>query len=195
MNLIIRTHHTAVRDDLRDHAEKKLVRLERLLPKVDDVIVEVAHEETRAAADRYAVQVTVHSGGQILRSEERAADPSAALDRAADVIARQARRHSQRLHARHRSGQNKEWLAQNASLPEAAPADEHEGDDVAAYILGKVVRVKQLELVTMSEEDALVQMDLLGHDFFLFLDARTDEFAVLYKRRDGDYGLLSPQRA
>ena len=193
MNLIIRSHHATVPSDLRDHATKKLTRIERLLPRVDDVIIEVEHEETRAAADRYAVQVTVHSGGSILRGEERAADPKAALDRAADVISRQARRHQQRLHARHRSGQSKEWIAADASPPE--PADDAPETAVAAYILGQVVRVKEIETPPMSEEDALAQMDLLGHDFFLFLDARTDEFAVLYKRRDGEYGLLAPKRS
>jgi putative sigma-54 modulation protein len=191
MNLIIRSHHATVPNDLHDHAQKKLARLERLLPRVDDVIVEVAHEETRAAAHRYAVQVTVHSGGAILRGEERAADPKIALDLATDVIARQAQRHQKRLQDRHRSGQNKEWVAANAAQPE--PEQQDSGNS-AEYILGKVVRVKQLEARSMSEEEALAQMDLLGHDFFLFLDARTSEFAVLYKRNDGDYGLLAPRR-
>ncbi len=191
MNLIIRTHHATVPSDLHDHAEKKLARLERLLPKVDDVIVEIEHEETRAASHRYAVQVTVHSGGAILRGEERAADPKIALDLAADVIVRQARRHQTRLHDRHRSGQSKEWLAANAAQPES---EQQDSGDTAEYILGKVVRVKQMEAQPMSEEEALAQMDLLGHDFFLFLDTRTNEYAVLYKRNDGDYGLLAPRR-
>src|SRR5262245_7744680 len=163
MNLNIRSHHATIDDDLRAHAERKLARLERLLPRVDEIIVEVEHEETRSAAHRYAVQVTVHSGASILRGEERAADAKAALDRAAEVVSRQARRHGKRLHARHRSGANKEWLA-----PSEAPGEveaEREPDDLAEYILGKVVRVKQLEVKPMSEEEALAQMDLLGHDF------------------------------
>jgi ribosomal subunit interface protein len=194
MNLTIRSHHTTLDDGLREHAEKKLARIERLLPRVDDVIVEVEHEETRAAAHRYAVQVTVHSGGSILRGEERAADPKIALDLATEVVSRQARRHGKRLHARHRTGQNKEAVAASVMPPVAPEPDERAPEDAAEYILGKVVRVKEFEAKPMSEEEALAQMDLLGHDFFLFLDVRTKEFAVLYKRRDGDYGLLTPQR-
>ena len=194
MNVIIRSNHATVPSDLHDYAQKKLARLERLLPKVDDVIVEVEHEETRSAAHRYAVQVTVHSGGAILRGEERADDPKIALDLAVDVIARQARRHQKRLHDRHRSGQNKEWVATNAANAAQVEPEQQDAGDTAEYILGKVVRVKQLEMPPMSEEEALAQMDLLGHDFFLFLDARTSEFAVLYKRNDGDYGLLAPRR-
>jgi ribosomal subunit interface protein len=191
MNLNIRSHHTTVDDELREHAERKLARLERLLPRVDEVTVEIEHEETRAAAHRYAVQVTVHSGGSILRGEERAADPKLALDRAADVIARQARRHGKRLHDRHRSGATKEWPAEAPAEPDV---DDEGAGAVAEYLAGKVVRIKQFESKPMSEEEALAQMDLLGHDFFLFFDARTKEFAVLYKRKDGDYGLLAPQR-
>jgi putative sigma-54 modulation protein len=197
MNLVLRSHHTTLDDGLREHAEKKLARIERLLPRVDDVIVEIEHEETRAAAHRYAVQVTVHSGGSILRGEERAADPKVALDLAADVVSRQARRHGKRLHARHRSGQDKEAVAASVMPPVAPEPDERDDDTLPAdaeYILGKVVRVKEFEAKPMSEEEALAQMDLLGHDFFLFLDTRTREFAVLYKRKDGGYGLLSPQR-
>jgi ribosomal subunit interface protein len=191
MNLNIRSHHTTVDDDLRAHAERKLARLERLLPRVDDVVVEVEHEETRAAAHRFAVQVTVHSGTSILRGEERAADAKLALDRATEVVSRQARRHSKRLHARHRAGADKERL----SAPETPPPPEPEAEgDATEYLGGKVVRIKQFEAKPMSEEEALAQMDLLGHDFFLFLDTRTREFAVLYKRKDGDYGLLAPQR-
>jgi putative sigma-54 modulation protein len=194
MNLTIRSHHTTLDEGLRAHAEKKLSRIQRLLPRVDEVIVEVEHEETRAAAHRYAVQVTVHSGGSILRGEERAADPKLALDRAADVISRQARRHGKRLHARHRSGQNKEWVAANANAPDA-PEEREPDEPIAEYLAGKIVRVKEFEAKPMSEEEALAQMDLLGHDFFLFLDERTRDFAVLYKRNDGDYGLLTPRRS
>jgi putative sigma-54 modulation protein len=191
MNLNIRAHHTTVDDDLRAHAERKLARLQRLLPRVDDVIVEVEHEETRSAAHRFAVQVTVHSGTSILRGEERAADAKLALDRATEVVSRQARRHSKRLHARHRSGAGREWVEPAAAPAEPEPAD---GEDAAEYIAGKVVRIKEFEAKPMSEEEALAQMDLLGHDFFLFLDTRTKDFAVLYKRKGGDYGLLAPQR-
>jgi ribosomal subunit interface protein len=190
MKLTLRSHHATVPPELRDHAERKLSRLERLLPRIDDVIVEVSHEETRAAAHRYAVQVTVHSGTSILRGEERAADAQTALDRASDVVSRQARRHGKRLHARHRSGQPRDWAPPEESV--AAEEPEHSGEPEPEYLGGKVVRRKQLELKPMSEEEALAQMDLLGHDFFLFLDARTSELALLYKRKDGDYGLLEP---
>jgi ribosomal subunit interface protein len=192
MNLKIRAHNTKVFDELREHAEKKLGRLERYLPRVDDVVVEVEHEETRSAAHRYAVQITVHSAGSILRSEERGADPRAALEAAADVLSRQAQRHKKRLYGRHRIAGAKEAAAEPEPVGAAIePADDAEYEE---YLLGKIVRVKQFEAKPMAQEEALAQMDLLGHDFFLFLDAASNDYALLYKRRDGDYGLLTPRR-
>ena len=191
MNLTIRAHNTRVQDDLREHAEKKLARLERYLPRVNDVTVEVEHEETRSVAHRFAVQITVHAAGAILRSEERAADAQTALDRAADVLGRQAQRHKKRLVGRHRTGDVRELAPEPEPDEGIEPEDDDEFDE---YLLGKIVRVKHFEAKPMSQEEALAQMDLIGHDFFLFLDAASNEYALLYKRRDGNYGLLTPRR-
>lgn len=188
MNLTIRTHHTAVQDGMKEHAEKKLSRLERYLPRVDSVVVEVEKEETRAAAHRYAVQVTVHSGGSILRGEERGADARAAFDAAVAVVSRQAQRHTKRLYDRHRAEPREERELPAAVAPGVA------GDEAEQYRAGRVVRVKRFEAKPMSQDEALAQMDLLGHDFFLFLDADAGDYALLYKREDGDYGMLSPER-
>lgn len=192
MNLTIRTHHTTAFDDFQQHAEKKLGKLERWLPRVDDVIVEVGKQETRAASHRYAVQVTVHSGPAILRAEEHGADPRTALDLAAGVLTQQARRHKKRLHDRYQKHAPKEAVA--AALVEPSSAEE-EGEPEEEYIAGKVVRIKHFDATPITEEEALAQMDLVGHDFFIFLDAKTDDYALLYKRKDGDYGLLSPRRS
>ncbi len=193
MNLTIRSHHTTVFPGFDEHATKKLERLERLLPRIGEVVVEVEHEETRSAAHRYAVQVTVHAGASILRAEERGADPQIALDLAADVLSRQARRHKKRLHDRHHPHGAKEAVAEavNAAPRSGEPAMRDEEDE---YVLGNIVRVKHFDTAPISHEDALIQMDLLGHDLFLFLDADTNEYAVIYKRKDGEFGLLSPRR-
>lgn len=194
MNLTIRTHHTSLFDDFETHAAEKLGRLERWLPRLDDVVVEVKHEETKAAAHRYAVQITVHAGGSILRAEERAGDPRVALDEAAEVVARQAQRHKRRLRDRHQSGPAKDSAGSGPAGREGRGASDLDDDEVEEYVLGKIVRVKQFEAKPMSHEEALAQMDLLGHDFFLFEDAGSGQYALLYKRKDGGYGLLAPKR-
>ena len=193
MDLILRSHHAEIDQALRDYAEKKIARIERLLPRASSATVEVTYEETRRAAHRYTVQVTLHAGASILRAEERAADPHAALDVAIDALSRQARRHKQRLYGRHRTHEAKD--VQEALANPAPHREPDEDGEETEYVLGNVVRVKQFETKPMSQEEALAQMDLLGHDFFLFLDASTLEHALLYKRRDGGYGMLVPQRA
>lgn len=193
MNVTIRTHHTPAIDGFREHAEKKLARLDHLLSQAADAVIEVSHEETRAAAHRYAVQVTLHAGASILRAEERGADARTAFDAAAEILARQARRHQKRLRDRHLPhGAGAKEIAADA-INASGVGDAEEGTD--EYLLGKIVRAKHFEAKPMSQEEALAQMDLLGHDFFLFLDAGTSDYALLYKRKDGEYGLLSPRRA
>jgi putative sigma-54 modulation protein len=200
MNLKYRSHNTTIGDDLRDYAERKIERLQRLLPRLDDVTIEVEQQETRSAGARYRVQVTVHAAGAMLRGDQRGGDARSALDLAIDVVDRQARKHQKRLIDRHHKITAKDMVA-GGEAPGVTPASSGNGgasrdgdEDYSEYVLGKVVRVKQFEAKPMSEEEALAQMDLLGHDFFLFCDARTNEYALLYKRRDGDYGLLTPRR-
>jgi putative sigma-54 modulation protein len=194
MNLTIRSHHTTVFADFNEHATRKLERLERLLPRIGDVVVEVEYEETRSASHRYAVQVTLHTGPSILRAEERGADPQIALDLATDVLSRQARRHKKRLHDRHHPHGAKEAVAAAVNTVPRSTGEPATPDEEDEYVLGNIVRVKHFETAPMSHEDALIQMDLLGHDLFLFLDADTNEYAVIYKRKDGEFGLLSPRR-
>ncbi len=192
MKLTIRTHNTSAFDDFHERAEKRLARLDHLLPAGNDGVVEGGHEETRQAAHRYAVQVTVRAGNSILRAEERGADPRVALDVVADVLARQARRHQKRLRDRNHASITKEAAATAAlGAPAATPDADEEVDE---YVLGRVVRAKHFEAKPMSQEEALAQMDLIGHDFFLFLDSASNDYALLYKRKDGDYGLLAPRR-
>jgi putative sigma-54 modulation protein len=198
MNLTMRSHHTTLDETLREHAEKKLARLERYLPRLGDIVVEVERQETRSAAHRFGVQITAHAGASILRAEERNADPQAAFDAAAAVLSRQAQRHSKRLVSRHRGPGGKEGRladgreAQRPAVPrDAGAGDEDESEE---YIAGKIVRVKRFEAKPMSAEEALAQMDLLGHDFFLYIDAASSDYALLYKRRDGGFGMLSLSR-
>ena len=197
MNMTIRNHHTPAIEGFREHAEKRLGRLDHLLAQAADAVIEVKHEETRAMARRYAVQVTVHAGASILRAEERGADARTAFDAAVEVLSRQARRHQKRLRDRHHvHGVGAKEMAADAINVAAGDAGASEpGEEAEQYLRGKIVRAKHFEAKPMSEEEALAQMDLLGHDFFLFLDSATSDYALLYKRKDGEYGLLSPRRA
>ena len=147
---------------------------------IDGIRVDLTYAETaRNAADRNVAQITLRSRRALLRAEERADDIFAAFDKALDKIQRQIERYKgKRYHNRERH---------RAEQP--AELTEEEIEEETA----QVVRRKQFELVPMTEGEAIEQMQLLGHDnFFIFYNAETNAINVLYRRRDGNYGIIEP---
>jgi putative sigma-54 modulation protein len=130
----------------------------------------------------------VNCNGTYLRAEERGPRLLAAIDAAADVMSRQVRRFKDRSYHSGRRGEAKE--AARIEQPKVEEEEEVEEE----FVLGKVVRVKRFPMKPMSEEEAVEQMELLGHAFFLFFDASANTYAVLYRRRNGDYGMIFPQK-
>ena len=147
-------------------------------------IVEVTRSGARNAEQRLVVQVTIASEGTLLRGEQSGSDLHAAIDAVADVLDRQIGRFKGKLQRRDRTSIGR---AITAAEEGAAPAAEPEVES------GKLVRTKMFHVESMTPEDATDQMELLGHDFFVFLNTTTDRLGVVYRRRDGDYGLLDPQ--
>jgi len=188
MELTFRARHVPVTDNLREYTSRKLSRLGRYLPLVDEAVVEL-EQEGGENAHRYVVQLTVNCNGTYLRAEERGPRLLAAIDAAADVLSRQVRRFKDRSYHSGRRGEAKE----TAPIEEPPEEEEEEVEVEEEVILGKVVRVKRFPMKPMSEAEAVEQMELLGHDFFLFFDVAANTYAVLYRRRRGDYGMIIPQ--
>jgi putative sigma-54 modulation protein len=170
----------------RAYVQRKLNSLSRHFPNFFQGEVKITREMTKAPEHRYVVQVTLNHGGTILRGEERAIHLYAAIDKVAEVMKRQVDRYKGKLYHR---GYNK---ARGISLgrSENVPVEETQPEPTR-----KVVKVKRFEVKPMSLEEATEQMELLGHDFFIFLDDATAKFSLLYRRRDGDYGLIQPELA
>ena len=185
MELTFRARHVDVTDSLREHTSRKLSRLGRYLPLVDEAVVEL-EQEGGENAHRYVVQLTVNCNGTYLRAEERGPRLLAAIDAASDVLSRQVRRFKERSYLSERRASAKE-----AARGEQPPLEEDEVEE--ELVLGKVVRVKRFSMKPMSEAEAIEQMELLGHDFFLFFDADANTYALLYRRRESDYGMIIPQ--
>lgn len=183
MELTFRSRHVPITDQLRQHTTRKLERLGRYLPMVDEAVVEL-EQEGGENSRRYVVQLTVNCNGTYLRAEERGPRLLAAIDAAVDVLSRQLRRFKDKVYRRGRRFRDKELAV------EEPPAEEGGDEEV---VLGKVVRVKRFPVKPMTEEEAVEQMELLGHDFFLFFDANADTYALLYRRRDGHYGMIIPE--
>lgn len=180
----------AADEQLQEYARQRIGKLDRYLPMVREAVVEVRREPTRSAQERYVVQVTVNSNGTFLRAEERAPEPRAAVDSAASALGKQVRRHK---HKRYRSGRATHQARSTEEAAVEAPEDIE--DDEEDMIAGHVVRVKRFAIKPMTVEEAVEQMELLGHNFFMFYAEDDRRYALLYRRRDGDYGLILPDSA
>ena len=181
MELIIKGRNMEVTDRLRDYVDQKIGRLDRYLPTITEAWVELSMEGTRAAQDRQVCQVTVRSNGVILRAEERSEDMFYSIDTVLDKMYRQI--------ARYKGRRENRWRGAGMKV-EPLPLDfDDELEDEASAI----VRTKRFPMRPMHAEEAVEQMELLGHDFFVFFNADEGEVNVLYRRKDGDFGLLQPE--
>jgi len=191
MELTFRSRHVTVTDSLREYTSRKLNRLGRYLPLVDEVVVELKQEGGENAR-RYVVQLTVNCNGTYLRAEERGPRLLPAIDAAADILSRQVRRYKEKVYHNDKHLKAKgAALAGKAVVPEEVEEEDEEGE--TEIVLGRVVRVKRFAVKPMTEEEAIEQMELLHHDFFLFFDADAGTHVLLYRRRDGDYGMIIPE--
>lgn len=177
MQLIIKGKNLEITDALRNYVQKKVGKLDRYLPRIDEARVELSVQSAKDAAHRQVVQVTLRSNGTILRAEERSADMFASIDAVVDKIHRQIARYKEKR----RRGRG----TQEEALPVEEPIVEEEERTL--------VRTKRFVMVPMTVEEAAEQMELLGHDFFVFYNGENAGINVLYRRHDGNYGLIIPE--
>lgn len=165
-----------ITDALRDTIDKKMSRLDKYFQKEMDATVTLNVEKLRQI-----VEVTIPFSGSIVRAEETSEDMYASIDKAIDVLERQIRKHKEKL-------KNKKHTDETIRFENitSLPADDVEEE-------GKVVKVKKFPIKPMDEEEAILQMELLGHAFFVFENGETGDTNVVYKRKDGHYGLIEPQ--
>ncbi len=190
MDLLIHSRNMEVTDRLRDYVEKKTGRLDRYMPNLIEVRVDLAEESARSAIDRQVAQITIRDErGTILRAEERSNDMFASVDAVVDKLYRQINRYRGKRQRNRRSGggarQELEPLPIEEELLEEA-VEEVDADH-------QIVRRKRFSMQPMSPEEAIDQMELLGHDFFIFFNPDEEGVNVVYKRHDGNYGLLIPE--
>ena len=190
MQLVLKGKNFVISDRVRDYVEKKIGKLDRYLPDINEARVEITQEKTRSAKDKNIVQVTLRANGTILRAEERSEAIYACIDTVADKIHRQIVRYKgKRVDRRHGQLHNKR--------PEdGLPAlDQEVLEEIAEENERKIVRVKRFLVDPMNEDEAIEQMELLGHDFFVFFNVDLGRINVLYRRADQDYGLIDPEIA
>ena len=189
MKLNVHGRNIEVTDWIHQYVEKKIERLERYLPQAKEAKAELVYSETRAAADRYTAQLTIWANGQILRAEESTGDIFASIDAIVDKMSRQIDRYK----GRRFKNKRREAAAGAADADLAASTLPEEAEVDAEETFGDVVRTKRFVVQPMSQEEAIEQMELLGHDFFVFYSLDAKAMNVIYRRKDGNYGLLQPE--
>jgi putative sigma-54 modulation protein len=170
-------------DSTREYVEKKAAKLERYLQEIDEIHVELSHvKAARNASDRQVAQITVRGKGFILRTEERSDDLHTAFDTAFDKMQRQVDRYKGKHHHGRGDGRSAAEVVE-----EDVPVDE------TGELLPLIAKRKKFIVLPMNEDEAVEQMRLLGHDnFFVFFNAEKNSIQVLYRRRNGSYGLIEP---
>jgi putative sigma-54 modulation protein len=180
MELQITGINTQITQAAQSYIERKMAKLNKHMPDIIDIKVETAEEKTKSPQQRYLVKVTVNSGmgSTPFHAEERGEDLFKAIDRVVSVMTRQLERHKGKLYSRGRGS----TLARGKYNGSEEPVSKT-----------KVVKTKRFIIEPMSLDEAIGQMERLGHEFFLFIDDKSEEPRVLYRRHDGNYGIIEPE--
>lgn len=164
-----------LRDNFKERVEKKLLKFQKLFSEDAAVNVVVTLEK-----NRQTVEITIRDHGMVYRAESTMSEMNDALDKVADMLMRQIRKNKTKLEKRIKTGSLEEFVMENAEI------DEPEEDEY------EVVRKKQVIIKPISVDEAILEMNMINHNFFMFINAETDEVNVVYKRADGNYGVLEP---
>jgi putative sigma-54 modulation protein len=180
VRLQVKGKNVEVSDTLKAYAEEKLGKLDKHLNDSAQLEVELAVEKNPSIAESQIAEGTIWTKGPVLRARESSSDMRASIDLLVEKLERQARRYREKRRPSSRRG--------NANEPESIPVVADEETPV-------IVKTKQFAVKPMTPEEAVLQLELIGHDFFVFQNADTSDVNVVYRRRDGNYGLIEPQIA
>jgi putative sigma-54 modulation protein len=180
MQFHVKGRNLEVSDAIRSYAEQKLAKLDRQLndPRVE---LELAVERNPSIAANHVAEATIWTQGPVLRAREASSDMRASIDQLVEKLERQVTRYRRQGRSRRRRA-----ARANGPAPEVIPVVPDEAEPM-------IVKTKQFPVKPMTPDEAVLQLELIGHDFFVFRNAEADEVNVVYRRRDGNYGLIEPQ--
>jgi putative sigma-54 modulation protein len=193
MQLQVSGRNLDITAPIREYAERKLARIERHLTEDTRVDLELAIERNRSISANQHAELTVWTRGPVLRAHEYAEDMYAAIDLAVDKLDRQVRRYRERRrHWRpHHQARDIEALLPLADDDEGVSLTTGNGGDPELPI-PTIVKTKRFNMKPMHPDEAALQLELVGHEFYVFLNAESDAVAVIYRRRDGNLGVIEP---
>jgi putative sigma-54 modulation protein len=180
MQFQVKGRNHEVSDAIRSYAEAKLAKLERQLPD-PRVELELTVEKNPSIAANHIAEATIWTKGPVLRAREASSDMRASIDRLVDKLERQVSRYRNQRRSRRRRASRA-----NGPSVDTVPVVAEESEPM-------IVKTKQFAVKPMTPEEAVLQLELVGHDFFVFRNADSNDVNVVYRRRDGSYGLIEPQ--
>jgi putative sigma-54 modulation protein len=185
MNVNIKGRNIALTDALRDYAQDKLTKLGKNLNSASTMEIELYCEKNPSIADNQVAEVTIFTKGPVIRAKGASSDMYASIDIVSDKLSRQVKKFRSKLksHDAHVLG---------SLPPEAVEAAPMEAAEEEAPSGPEIVKTKQFGIKPMAPEEAALQLELIGHDFFVFRNAESNEINVIYRRRDGNLGLIEP---
>jgi putative sigma-54 modulation protein len=182
MQIQVTTKNVKVEGDIKEYAEKKLSRLTKYLSNISSIKLELVEEKSKSRLHTYSAQATLNVNGFLIRGEHKGEDLHAAVDAVSDVMERLITRYKSRYDV------NKGRTGESIRKPVAGEEKEEGEEDVAV-----VVKKKRFGIKPMTVEEAIDQMEFIGHDFFIFTNADDSSINVVYRRKDGKYGVLQPE--
>ncbi len=178
MRLHVKGRNVEVSDSIRSYAEEKLGKLNRHLNDPTRVELELAVERNPSIADNHVAEATIWTKGPVLRARESSGDMRASIDQLADKLTRQVKRY--------RDKRRRRTPRSEGAVGGGVPATSLDAETT-------IVKTKQFPVKPMPPEEAVLQLELVGHDFFVFQNSDSSDVNVVYRRRDGNYGLIEPQ--
>jgi putative sigma-54 modulation protein len=183
MKLQVTGKNLDVTQPIVDYAERKLTKLAKHLSDSSRVELELAVERNPSISQSQVAEATIWTKGPVLRARESSTDMYASIDLVADKLERQVKRYRNK-----RTRKGAQHIASHVAPPPAEAAALPDEEDAV------IVKSKQFNMKPMPPEEAMLQLELIGHDFFVFVNADSEAVNVIYKRRDGNYGLIEPSR-
>jgi putative sigma-54 modulation protein len=178
MRLQVKGKNVEVTPSIRAYAERKLGKLEKQLAEQTQVEVELSEQKNPSIAESHVAEATIFTKGPTLRAREASPDMRVSIDQLVEKLERQVKRYREKRRPRRTGGANDPSIPQDAVPVESEP---------------RIVKMKRFPVKPMTPEEAVLQLELVGHDFFVFQNAETMDVNVVYRRRDGSYGLIEPQ--
>ncbi|PMP86894.1 MAG: ribosomal subunit interface protein [Thermodesulfobium narugense] len=179
MQIVVKDKGVNLSEDLKNYTTNKISKLEKFFKKIIEVQVVLSKTSAKKNKQIFSAEVTIFAAGTTIRAQERSEDLRTAIDLVYDKLERQISKYKEKLVQRHRNLMNENFLVQK-------------GEEVAHE--NKIVKTKRFPLKPITPEEAIIDMELLGHNFYVFINSQTMDTNVVYRRNEGGYGLIEPEK-